>query len=89
MLLGFLLLMNAIAIFLRQTAREDVVGTGEGRMTLVDEKPRYRPMDAVRTQPADDAAADSRKIRARDVSVFYGDKQALFGIYRRHPDRTR
>ncbi len=49
-------------------------------MTLVDEKLRYRPMDAVRTQPADDAAADSHKIRAREVSVFYGDKQALFGV---------
>ena len=49
-------------------------------MTLVDEKLRYRPMDAVRTQPADDAAADAHKVRAREVSVFYGDKQALFGV---------
>ena len=49
-------------------------------MTLVDEKLRYRPMDAVRTQPADDVAADAHKVRAREVSVFYGDKQALFGV---------
>ena len=40
-------------------------------------------MDAVSTQPLDEKAksADAaHKVRARDVSVFYGDKQALYDV---------
>jgi len=50
-------------------------------VTLVNEKVQYRPMDAARTQPAEAAGATpAHKVRARDVSVFYGEKQALFDV---------
>ena len=50
-------------------------------MTPVDDKVRYRPMDAVRPQTLEDPqAAAAHKVRARSVSVFYGDKQALFDV---------
>ena len=38
-------------------------------------------MDAVSTRPADEKTAeDAHKVRAKDVSVFYGDKQALHSV---------
>jgi phosphate transport system ATP-binding protein len=38
-------------------------------------------MDAVSAQPSDEKTAeDAHKVRARDVSVFYGDKQALHSV---------
>ena len=50
-------------------------------MTPVDDKVRYRPMDAVRPQTLEDPqAAAAHKVRARSVSVLYGDKQALFDV---------
>jgi phosphate transport system ATP-binding protein len=51
-------------------------------MTLVNEIAKHRPMAAAtRTLPVQDAEArDAPKVRAADVSVFYGEKQALFGV---------
>lgn len=39
-----------------------------------------RPMSALHAEPAQTAAADRSKVAARDVTVHYGEKQALFGV---------
>ncbi len=51
-------------------------------MTIrLDEMTRYRPMEAVSRQAFDDTAAEpGPKVRARNVSVFYGDNQALHSV---------
>ena len=48
-------------------------------MTLVDDKVQYRPMDAVRPE-AKVTQVLGPKVRARDVSVFYAEKQALHSV---------
>jgi phosphate transport system ATP-binding protein len=49
-------------------------------MTLLDQKLGYAAMDALRAPPVENAVPAADKVRAREVSVFYGDKQALFDV---------
>jgi phosphate transport system ATP-binding protein len=49
-------------------------------MTLLDQKLGYAAMDALRAPSVENAVPAADKVRAREVSVFYGEKQALFDV---------
>ena len=49
-------------------------------MTSLDEGIMYRPMDAALPVEEKTATDPAAKVRARNVSVFYGDKQALHDV---------
>jgi hypothetical protein len=93
-LLGFLITMNAIAVFLRQRFER----AGETGTTRRHENHESTTIDAdVSVERAGQHGnalcarrytADPAPWSTRDVCVFYGDKQALFDVEPRHP-RTR